>query len=168
VSPESGVAAFDDFVSALDYPIFVVTTRSPISGDQAGCLVGFATQTSITPRRFLIGISRKNFTYRIACNATHLAVHLVPKTDAETARLFGGTTGDDIDKFERCRWHAGPEMMPILADSPAWFVGAIAERLDIGDHMGYLIEPIGGSVTGPTPEWVTFSDIRDLNPGHDA
>ena len=45
--------AFEKLVSLLDYPMFVVTTRA---GDEsAGCLVGFASQVSIRPPRFLVG-----------------------------------------------------------------------------------------------------------------
>ena len=51
-------------VSLLDYPMFVVTTRA---GDEpAGCLVGFASQVSIRPPRFLVGLSKRNHTYRVA------------------------------------------------------------------------------------------------------
>ena len=95
-----GEEAFDRLMSLLDYPMFVVTTRA---GDElSGCLVGFATQVSIQPSRFLVGLSKRNHTYRIASRADHLAVHLVPRTHAEIARLFGGETGDRVDKFERC------------------------------------------------------------------
>jgi flavin reductase (DIM6/NTAB) family NADH-FMN oxidoreductase RutF len=162
------VVAFDDFVNSMDYPIFIVTTQSPVSGERAGCVVGFASQTSITPRRFLIGISRKNFTYQIACNATHLAVHLLPRSRLKIVRLFGEYTGDDIDKFSQCQWQDGPAAVPILAASPAWFVGAITERLDLGDHVGFLLEPIAGSVNDQLADWTSFADVRDLTAGHEA
>ena len=56
--------AFEKLVSMLDYPMYVVTTRA---GDQrAGCLVGFTSQVSIGPPRFLVGLSDKNHTYRVA------------------------------------------------------------------------------------------------------
>ncbi len=56
--------AFEKLVSMLDYPMYVVTTAC---GDQrAGCLVGFTSQVSIGPPRFLVGLSEKNHTYRVA------------------------------------------------------------------------------------------------------
>ncbi len=67
--------AFEKLVSLLDYPMFVVTTRA---GDEsAGCLVGFASQVSIRPPRFLVGLSKRNHTYRVAQRTDYLAVHLV-------------------------------------------------------------------------------------------
>ncbi len=39
--------AFEDVVALLNYPMFVVTTRS--EDEMSGCLVGFASQVSINP-----------------------------------------------------------------------------------------------------------------------
>jgi flavin reductase (DIM6/NTAB) family NADH-FMN oxidoreductase RutF len=109
--------AFEKLVSLLDYPMFVVTTRA---GDEsAGCLVGFATQVSIRPPRFMVGLSKRNHTYRVAEGASHLAVHLIERRHCGLVRLFGSETDDRIDKFARCAWHSGPEGLPILDDAAA-------------------------------------------------
>jgi flavin reductase (DIM6/NTAB) family NADH-FMN oxidoreductase RutF len=50
-----GDESFDRLVEMLHYSMFVVTTRA--DGDLSGCLVGFATQISILPARFLAGVS---------------------------------------------------------------------------------------------------------------
>ena len=162
----SGEAAFERLVGLLDYPMFVVTTRA---GDEsAGCLVGFASQVSIRPSRFLAGLSKRNHTYRVAQRADHLAVHLLPRTHRELARLFGSETGDRVDKFQRCAWHAGPHGIPVLDDAVGWFVGKVLARFDVGDHVGFLLEPIDGRAPQHFDQLVTFSDVRDLDPGHEA
>ena len=84
--------AFEKLVALLDYPMFVVTTRT--GSEQAGCLVGFASQVSIHPPRFLAGLSKLNHTYRVANGASHLAVHLIERRHGELARLYGSVTGD--------------------------------------------------------------------------
>ena len=61
--------AFGKLVSLLDYPMFVVTTRA--DDEPAGCLVGFASQVSITPPRFLVGLSKRNYTYRVATTSAY-------------------------------------------------------------------------------------------------
>jgi flavin reductase (DIM6/NTAB) family NADH-FMN oxidoreductase RutF len=51
--------AFDAFVATADYPICIVTT---VAGQHlVGCLVGFAGQVSIEPRRFLVALSKTNY-----------------------------------------------------------------------------------------------------------
>ena len=158
--------AFEKLVALLDYPMFVVTTRT--DDEQAGCLVGFASQVSIRPPRFLAGLSKLNHTYRVANGASHLAVHLIERRHCELARLFGSETGDLTDKFARCRWHSGPHGLPILADAAGWFAGAVLDRFDLGDHVGILLEPVAGSAPDKFGQLVTYSDVRDLEPGHQA
>jgi flavin reductase (DIM6/NTAB) family NADH-FMN oxidoreductase RutF len=158
--------AFEELVSLLDYPMYVVTTRS--GGESAGCLVGFTSQVSIRPHRFLVGLSKRNHTYRVAEGASHLAVHLLERQHCELARLFGGETGDRTDKFARCDWHPGPHELPILDDAAGWFAGAVLARYDLGDHVGFLLEPLAGSAPDTFQQLVTFSDVRDLEPGHEA
>ena len=46
--------AWDAVTELLDYPMYVATVR--VGEHRAGCLVGFATQASIDPPRFLVGL----------------------------------------------------------------------------------------------------------------
>lgn len=163
---DNGGAAFENMVSLLDYPMFVVTTAS--DGHRAGCLVGFTSQTSINPPKFLVGLSRKNHTFTVAQEADHLAVHLLPREELAVAKLFGGTSGDSTDKFAQCGWSPGPEGMPILNAAAAWFVGRVSKRFELGDHVGHLLEPVDGNAPEDLGELITFSDVRDIEPGHDA
>lgn len=157
---------FDRFAGLLDYPMYVVTVQDGTR--RAGCLVGFTTQSSIDPPRFLVGLSKKNHTLTIATSADHLGVHLLARDDLDLARLFGEETGDEIDKFTRCRWHSGPAETPILDAAPAWFVGEILDRFDLGDHIGYLLKPVAGQAPDDPQPWIELSDVTDFEPGHEA
>jgi flavin reductase (DIM6/NTAB) family NADH-FMN oxidoreductase RutF len=159
--------AITKLVSRADPPLYVVTTA--VGADRAGCVVGFATQASIDPARFLVAISTANRTWRVARSATHLAVHLFGRERLDLITLFGGETGDDLDKFAQCAWSLGPAGMPVLDHATAWFVGIILERFHFGDHIGHLLEPIGGDVGTPVGEdVVTLRDGDTLEPGHPA
>jgi flavin reductase (DIM6/NTAB) family NADH-FMN oxidoreductase RutF len=155
----------DPFLGGLDYPMYVVTARA--GDDRAGCLVGFTTQTSIDPVRFLVCISDANATARTVAAASHLAVHQIRRADKDLARLFGEESEDWTDKFAQCAWHDGPHGVPVLDDAAAWFVGEIAERLDLGDHHGLLLVPVeaGGRSDG---DLLTFQQLADLDAGHPA
>ena len=104
--------AIGDLVARANPPLYVVTTAA--GGERAGCVVGFATQASIDPTRFLVAISIENRTWRVAETATHLAVHVIGRERDDVVELFGGETGDEIDKFERCAWTEGPAGIPVL------------------------------------------------------
>jgi flavin reductase (DIM6/NTAB) family NADH-FMN oxidoreductase RutF len=161
-----GDDAFDRLVGMLDYTMFVVTTQA--DGDPSGCLVGFTSQTSMRPARFLVGLSKNNHTTRVAARAEYLAVHVLSRSHIELAHLFGSQTGDEVDKFEHCSWHTGPHDMPILDDAAAWFVGKTLNRFELGDHIGYLLEPLTGDVPDGTDDLISFADVVDLEPGHEA
>jgi flavin reductase (DIM6/NTAB) family NADH-FMN oxidoreductase RutF len=85
--PPRDQAAFDRLVNRLDYPMLVVTAEA--DGERAGCLVGFATQCSIQPARFLVCLSRRNHTFRVAGRAGTLVVHALGPDDRALAALFG-------------------------------------------------------------------------------
>jgi flavin reductase (DIM6/NTAB) family NADH-FMN oxidoreductase RutF len=161
-----GDAPFEQLVDLLDYTMYVVTTQA--DGEPSGCLVGFATQASIDPARFIVGISKSNHTCRIAARSDFLAVHVVRRSHIELARLFGGETGDEVNKFDRCSWHTGPEDMPILDNAAGWFVGRTLERIDLGDHIGYLLDTVAGAVPDPSDDLISLKDVTDMTPGHDA
>jgi len=157
---------FGDVTDLLDYPMFVVTTAS--GGRSAGCLVGFATQTSIDPARFLVGLSNKNYTHRVALDAPRLVVHVLDGESKELARLFGETTGDDIDKFTKCSWRAQADDVPVLDDAPAWFSGTVRDRFRAGDHTAFLIDIDNAEVRRQPSRLLRLSDVSDFDPGHEA
>ncbi|OPG09099.1 flavin oxidoreductase [Streptomyces sp. GKU 895] len=147
--------------------MYVVTAQA--DGEKAGCLVGFASQCSIQPARFMVWLSKANRTYRVAERTDRLAVHLLHRSQDHLARLFGGETGDHTDKFTQVPWHAAPGGPPVLDEAPAWFIGHVESRIDGGDHVGFLLIPEAteGPVGSRTPV-LTLSDTHDIDPGHPA
>lgn len=159
------VATFNALVGDLDYPMFIVTAC--VGVERAGCLVGFATQSSIQPSRFIVCLSQRNRTFRLAVRADALGVHCVPADATALAELFGGETGDEVDKFARCAWHTGPEGVPVLDDCKNYFVGRILQRMDAGDHDAFLLEPVAAA-NGAGPRAFAFHRAKRIEPGHEA
>jgi len=162
-------SGFPDLVASLDYPLFVVTAAAE-DGERSGCLVGFTTQCSIHPARYLVCLSRRNHTHGVAARAKALGVHLVTHHQREIAELFGTQTGDETDKFGRVPWKEGPEGTPLLDDCPNRFVGRVVERIPGGDHTVYLLDVISASIADAEKpiEPLTFQEVRDLDAGHEA
>ncbi|MFJ1756946.1 flavin reductase family protein [Kitasatospora sp. NPDC088134] len=159
----------DAFLGLLDQPVYVVTAEA--DGTRAGCLVGFGSQCSIRPLRFAVWLSPENRTHRVACRAFALGVHLLPPDDAgrALATLFGGSSGDDIDKFSRASWHLGPYGVPVLTGAAAWFVGRVVGRAEGGDHTAFLLEPVTGGGAALLPLSVLDQRaVARVDPGHPA
>jgi flavin reductase (DIM6/NTAB) family NADH-FMN oxidoreductase RutF len=155
---------FQRLMAQLDYSLFIVTAAA--DGERGGCLVGFASQVSINPPRFVICLSVKNRTFVVAQRASVLVVHFVPEQAEELALLFGGQTGDETDKFSQCEWREGPNGTPVLASLQDWFAGRILERLDFGDHCGLLLEPMDGEAHHSGSP-LTFRRAKWIEPGHE-
>ncbi|MFI2652800.1 flavin reductase family protein [Micromonospora fulviviridis] len=160
-------ADLDPFLGGLDSPMFVVTTVDPRSGERAGCLVGFASQCSDEPDRFVVWLSQNNHTYRVAMHADLLAVHSLAAGQRGLAELFGTQTGDEVDKFERCSWQAGESGVPIVDECPRRFVGRILDRVTWGNHTGFLLEPLSAAGESGRPP-LMLSAVTDLRAGHKA
>lgn len=145
--------------------LYVVTSVS--TDGKAGCLAGFVTQCSLEPERFLVCISRANHTYEIARKADLLGLHLLGEDQGSLARLFGEETGDKVDKFVRIRWHPGTGGAPILEDCAAWAETRILEHFELGDHVGFLVEPSDAG-EGSHPGILHLDEAALLHPGHPA
>jgi flavin reductase (DIM6/NTAB) family NADH-FMN oxidoreductase RutF len=160
------VHSFAELAALLDYQMLVVTAADGTERD--GCLVGFSSQSSIDPPRFLVGLSDKNRTTRIAQRSDLLAVHFLTRDQRALAELFGGETGDERDKLAEVEWSPGPAGVPLLADCRYRFCGRVLERVALGDHIAHLLEPDDVVVGEGRPEWLTFQLTRDIDPGHEA
>ncbi|MEU7423342.1 flavin reductase family protein [Streptomyces sp. NPDC040750] len=155
----------DGFFHRLDSDMCVVTAVA--DGERAGCLVGFASQCSIDPPRYAVWLSKANRTYRVARSARHLAVHLLTRDQRDLAELFGGETGDEVDKFAGLDWREGPGGAVVLADAAAWCVGTVLHRTDGGDHVCFVLDPVGWDTGRPGP-LLRLSDAVGIDAGHPA
>ena len=156
---------FGRFVDGVDFPMYVVTAAA--DGQRAGCLLTFAHRVSVDPPLFLVSISRANRTADVALASDHLGVHLLGPDQHDLAELFGGETGDKVDKFAHVAWNPGPYGVPVLADVPRAMVGRVMERHGWGDHVAHLLEPVAAGRRGGETG-LDLTDVDDIEPGHPA
>ena len=152
--------------ATTDTPMVIVTAFAP-DGRRSGCLVGFWTQCSIHPPRVLACISKANHTLPVASAARVLAVHWLADDDQRLAELFGGETGDEVDKFEHCAWQPGPDGVPVLEGVKGWVAGPIADRFDVGDHVAFVLDATTGAANEDSNDQLGFQAVKDLEPGHE-
>jgi flavin reductase (DIM6/NTAB) family NADH-FMN oxidoreductase RutF len=157
---------FSTLMAALDSPLIVVTTAD--ERERAGCLVGFHGQSSIEPQRYCVWLSKANYTYRVALHASHLVIHFLNEDDLPLAELFGGQTGDTVDKFAGLDVDAGPGGAPVLRQCPNRLaVRRIALLDEGGDHVCLTTEPVAAQTAGPFRP-LRGSAAAHLSPGHGA
>jgi flavin reductase (DIM6/NTAB) family NADH-FMN oxidoreductase RutF len=158
-------SAFKTIAAAMDAPLVVVTTAE--GEERAGCLIGFHAQSSITPERYSIWLSKANHTYRVGLRASHYALHFLTEADLALAELFGTRTGDTVDKFTGLNVDVGDGGVPILRDCPHRLVARRIALLDEnGDHVCISTEPISACSTGRFRP-LRLSQASHLTPGHE-
>lgn len=153
-------------MSKLDPAMVVVTTA--VGEERAGCLVGFHSQSSIDPGRYVVWLSKANHTARVAQLASTIAVHFLAADQRDLAAHFGTLTGDDSDKFAGLEFESTGDSVPLLADCPNRFWGRKVALLDEGgDHLCIVIDPVEANVGGPLRS-LRLSDVSDLDASHEA
>jgi flavin reductase (DIM6/NTAB) family NADH-FMN oxidoreductase RutF len=161
------IEGYERIAATLESPMSIVTVRT--GDDRDGCLVGFSTQCSIDPTRYLVCLSAANRTFRLARHAATLVVHVLRDDphDRSLASLFGEETGDEVDKLRQCAWRPGPGQTPVL-DGCDWFSGAIVDRVDLGDHVGFVLAVDDGAAQKTGLPTLGYASVRDLDAGKPA
>lgn len=154
---------FDEHLSRFDVPVLVVTAFD--GRDRAGCLVSLHCQVSIHPHHYLIALSPRNHTARVAAASDHLVVHTLPAERRDLAVVFGGRCSRDDGTFERVGWQPWQDGTPILEEAAGWFVGAPVARHDLGDHVGLTLGVVAASPAPVTP-LLTTAGLGRLPAGH--
>jgi flavin reductase (DIM6/NTAB) family NADH-FMN oxidoreductase RutF len=157
------MTGFDRFVEGIDTPVLVVTATH---GDvRAGCLVGFSSQVSIDPPRLLVCLSTLNNTYDVAGQAELLGVHLLGSGQHDLAERFGAETGDEVDKFAGLPIRDDRAGVVLLEGVSRRLVGRVLDRIPLGDHVGFVLEPLDVEVLDAAVP-LGLRDAMDIEPGH--
>jgi len=157
---------FDTLMAAVDPPLIVLTTAA--EGEQAGCLVGFRAQSSITPQHYCVWLSKANHTYRVGLRAKHFAVHFLSTDDLDIAERFGTLTGEDTDKFQGLEVEPDEHGVPLLRACPNRLsLERLALLDDSSDHV-CLTTRVTSSHTSGDFKPLRVSNAAHLDPGHES
>jgi flavin reductase (DIM6/NTAB) family NADH-FMN oxidoreductase RutF len=62
----------------------------------------------------------------------------------------------------------GPRGLAVLPECKGWVAATIRNRFDLGDHVGFLVEPFVAEAPRADDPQLSFQTVRDLDPGHPA
>ncbi len=158
--------AFGTLVASADPPLIVVTTSA--EGEQAGCLVGFHAQSSISPQHYCVWLSKANHTYRVSLRAAHFAVHFLTTQDLDLAERFGTVSGEETDKFAGLDVDVDEHGVPLLRAAPNRMrLERIAVLDDGSDHVCLTTRVVSAETAGDFVP-LRVSAATHLDPGHDS
>ncbi|QGU06907.1 p-hydroxyphenylacetate 3-hydroxylase, reductase component [Corynebacterium occultum] len=151
-------------MTAVDPAMIVVTTIA--EGERAGCLLGFHSQSGISPQHYCFWLSKANHTYRVSLRARYFALHFLTSQDLALAEHFGTQSGEDTDKFSGVDLDPGEKGLPLLRACPHRLVLERLTLLDDGsDHVCLSTRVLSAHGSGIF-EPLRFSETVHLDPGH--
>jgi flavin reductase (DIM6/NTAB) family NADH-FMN oxidoreductase RutF len=100
--------------------------------------VAWHSSISFKPPLYGIAVSPKRFTYQLITESREFGINFIPSEKASLAAAIGGTSGQQMDKFERFNIKKEKPVKtaaPILKDAYATYECKLVDSKPYGDHM---------------------------------
>jgi len=113
--------------------VFVVSLKSKerVNAYAAGWVV----RVSEVPVMIQVAVWDQNYSFELAQDCSHFAVHILEDGQQAVARHFGRNSGRDMDKLAGFAHAPGVSGVPILEDCLAFLECEVSFRRRFGDHM---------------------------------
>jgi flavin reductase (DIM6/NTAB) family NADH-FMN oxidoreductase RutF len=145
------------------YPKVAVIVTASARGRDAAMTAAWHSSVSFKPPLYGIAIAPKRFTYQLITESREFGINFIPSGKASLAAAIGGTSGQQMDKFER--FNAGKEKSvkttaPILKDAYAAYECKLVDGRPYGDHIWVVGEVVAVHFL---EEAFTPAEVLDLN-----
>ena len=134
------------------YGIFVVGSRA---GDEMNLMTAnWGTQVSFEPRLYSIFVEQDAHTRKLIDAGKVFSVSFVPADSEDVVGFYTKPAEKVGDKLGEHRYLLAPETgAPVFEGAVAWFECRVLESREVGDHVQYVGEVVGGAVNSDAPAW---------------
>ena len=145
------------------YPkIAAIVTASAQCKDGA-MTAAWHSSISLKPPLYGVAVSPKRFTYQLITESREFGINFIPSEKASISAAIGGTSGQQIDKFERFNIKKEKPLKttaPILKDAYAAYECKLVDSKSYGDHIWVVGEIVAVHLL---EEAFTPAEVLDLN-----
>ncbi|PIU56358.1 MAG: flavin reductase [Chloroflexi bacterium CG07_land_8_20_14_0_80_45_17] len=120
------------------YPKIPVIVTASARGKDNAMTAAWHSSISRNPPLYGVSISPKRFTYQLITESKEFGVNFMPWQKASLAARVGGTSGQEMDKFERFDIEREKPLrteVPILKDAYAAYECKLVDSKPYGDHI---------------------------------
>jgi flavin reductase (DIM6/NTAB) family NADH-FMN oxidoreductase RutF len=120
------------------YPKVATIVTASSRGKDNAMAVAWHSSISINPPLYGISISPKRFTYQLMLQSKEFGINFIPLEKASFAARVGGTSGEEIDKFEKFNMEKEKPLktgVPILKDAYVTYECKLVDSRPYGDHI---------------------------------
>ena len=122
---------------AQHFPAVATIVTAQANGKENAMAVAWHTSISFRPPLYGISISPKRFTYQLIVDSKEFGINFLPFEEAELVASTGGSSGREIDKFQRfkiARDEPVKTAVPILKTAYAAYECKLVDDKGYGDH----------------------------------
>jgi flavin reductase (DIM6/NTAB) family NADH-FMN oxidoreductase RutF len=145
------------------YPKVAAIVTASARGRDDAMTAAWHSSISIKPPLYGIAIAPNRFTYQLITESREFGINFVPLEKASLAAAIGGTSGQQMDKFERFNIEKEKPVKttaPILKDAYAAYECKLVDSKPYGDHLWIVGEIVAVHFL---EEAFTPSEILDLD-----
>jgi len=120
------------------YPKQAVIVTSSAGGRDDAMTAAWHTSISLRPPIYGVAVTSKRFTYQLIRESGEFGVNFISLERASLAAAIGGTSGQQIDKFEKLgmkKEESSKTTAPILHDAYAAYECKLLDSRPYGDHI---------------------------------
>jgi len=145
------------------YPKVAVIVTASARGRDDAMTAAWHSSISLKPPLYGIAIAPKRFTYQLITESREFGINFIPSEKAYLAAAIGGTSGQQMDKFERFNIKKEKPLKttaPILKDAYAAYECKLVDSKSYGDHIWIIGEIVAVHLL---EEAFTPAEVLDLN-----
>jgi len=120
------------------YPRVAAIITASARGRDDAMTAAWHSSISLKPPLYGIAITSKRFTYQLITESKEFGVNFIPSEQASLAAVIGGTSGQQMDKFERFNIERETPLkttVPVLKDAYAAYECKLVDSKPYGDHL---------------------------------
>ena len=120
------------------YPKVAIIVTASARGRDYAMTAAWHSSISLKPPLYGIAIASERFTYQLITESQEFGINFILSEKASLAAAIGGTSGQQIDKFERFNIKKEKPLKttaPILKDAYAAYECKLADSKPYGDHI---------------------------------
>ena len=120
------------------YPKVAAIVTGSARGRDDAMTAAWHTSISVRPPLYGVAVTSKRFTYQLITESREFGINFIPAGKASLAAAIGGTSGQQIDKFERFKIKKEKSLKttaPILKDAYAAYECKLVDSKPYGDHI---------------------------------
>jgi flavin reductase (DIM6/NTAB) family NADH-FMN oxidoreductase RutF len=150
------------------YPKVAVIVTASAHGRDDAMTAAWHSSISLKPPLYGVAVTSKRFTYQLMAESREFGINFIPLDKASLAAAIGGTSGQQMDKFETFGVKKDKPLKtaaPILKDAYAAYECKLVDSKPYGDHIWVVGEIVAVHLLeeafSPT-EALDFGKIKPL------